>query len=68
MALARIQNKKDTEANWTSANPVLLDGEIISVVMTDGIVRTKTGNGISSYSQLKFNDEGIYSAVQIVRW
>ena len=28
---ARAKNKRDTSANWTAADPVLLDGEIIIV-------------------------------------
>lgn len=59
---ARIKHKRDTSANWTSADPVLLSGEII-VVDTDNGVRTKTGDGTSKYTQLPFDDELIYSKI-----
>lgn len=52
----RIKHKRDTSANWTAQNPVLLDGEII-VVDTDNGTRTKTGDGDKRYSQLPFDDE-----------
>lgn len=59
----RIQSKKDTRANWESNNPVLLDGEIILVVMDDGEIRQKVGNGTSKYSELPFSDEKIKTAI-----
>lgn len=46
---ARVCSKRDTDANWAAKNPVLLDGEIIVVRMTDGTVRTKTGDGSTAY-------------------
>ena len=54
---SRIQIKKDTEANWTSNNPVLLDGETVISLQSDGTVRKKTGNGTSNYNQLNYDDE-----------
>lgn len=54
---SRIQMKQDTEANWTSNNPVLLDGETVISLQSDGTVRKKTGNGTSNYNQLNFDDE-----------
>lgn len=59
----RIKHKRDTSANWTSADPVLLNGEIIIVDTAGGSVRTKTGDGVKKYSQLPFDDEEIYSAI-----
>ncbi len=53
----RIKQKKDTEANWESANPILLDGEMILVVTAEGDIRTKIGDGRTFYSELPFNDE-----------
>lgn len=53
---ARIKHKKDTLANWTTRNPVLLDGEIILVEMENGTVRQKCGNGTSSFSALPYSD------------
>lgn len=60
---ARIQLKRDTSANWTNNNPVILNGEIIIVDTADGKTRTKTGDGTKSYTQLPFDDEAVYSAL-----
>lgn len=54
---ARHQLSRDTSANWTASDPVLLDGEIIIVDTDAGAVRYKTGDGIKKYSQLPFDDE-----------
>lgn len=54
---SRIQMKQDTEANWTSNNPVLLDGETVISLQPNGAVRKKTGNGTSNYKQLNYDDE-----------
>lgn len=54
----RIQNKRDTEANWEANNPILLNGELIIVDTADGRTRTKIGDGSTAYSGLPFSDEG----------
>lgn len=54
---ARVKNKRDTEANWESKNPVLLDGEIIVVTTTSGDTRFKVGDGKKTYKQLPFQDQ-----------
>jgi len=54
---ARVQNKRDTSANWTKNDPVLLDGEIIIVDTSAGEVRYKVGDGTKKYSKLPFTDE-----------
>ena len=51
----RITNKKDTEQNWISNNPILLDGEIALVETTDG-VRIKVGNGTDNFQALSYVD------------
>ena len=48
----RIRLKRDTSANWTNSNPVILDGEIIIVDTASGSVRRKIGDGPKTYSQL----------------
>lgn len=58
---ARVQMKRDTSANWTSNNPVLLNGEIIIVDTDAGEVRFKVGNGTATYTQLPFTDESVIS-------
>ncbi len=51
----RIVNKKDTEQNWNTNNPVLLDGEIALVETADG-VRIKVGNGNDNFQALSYVD------------
>lgn len=53
----RVKNKRDTETNWESKNPVLLDGEIIVVTTTSGDTRFKVGDGKKTYKQLPFQDQ-----------
>lgn len=60
---ARVKHKRDTSANFTSANPVLLNGEIIIVDTDSGEVRTKTGDGVKRYLELPFDDERMKSLV-----
>lgn len=36
-----IKHKRDTESNWQSKNPILLNGEIILVDMNNGELRAK---------------------------
>ena len=50
----RIKNRRDTDANWKSRNPVLLDGELAIVASGDGNPRLKIGDGVSTYSQLPY--------------
>lgn len=59
----RIKQKRDTSANWTANDPVLLDGEIIIVDTASGSVRKKVGDGVKKYSQLPFDDEEFYNAL-----
>ena len=59
----RIANKRDTSANWTSNNPVLLNGEVIIVDTEAGQVRYKVGNGTSTYTQLPFTDESLITNI-----
>ena len=37
----RVQNKRDTVANWESNNPILLKGEIAIVQALNGNVKVK---------------------------
>ena len=60
---ARVKHKRDTSANWTSNNPVLLDGEIILVDTAEGELRAKIGDGIKTYTQLPFSDEALRSLI-----
>ena len=58
----RIKLKRDTEANWTSSNPVLLDGEVAIVRMPDGNTRKKIGDGTKKFSELPYDEIAIDSA------
>lgn len=63
---ARIKHRRDTSANWTSANPVLMNGEIIIVDTAAGDTRKKIGDGTSTYMQLPFEDEALESALAAI--
>lgn len=63
---SRIKWKRDTSANWTSNNPVLLDGEIIIVDTNANEVRFKVGDGTSRYTALPFQDEFLQSSIDDV--
>lgn len=60
---ARLPHSRDTSANWTKYDPVLLDGEIIIVDTAEGEVRYKVGNGTKKYSQLPFDDEAVKALI-----
>lgn len=60
---ARVRNKRDTSANWTAADPVLLDGEEIIVYTDSGEVRKKIGDGVHRYTQLPFMDEKLRAMI-----
>ena len=47
----RVQVRKDTASNWTSANPVLASGEFGFEIDT---LKLKTGNGSSAWIDLKY--------------
>lgn len=64
--LSRIQNKRDTSANWTKNNPVILNGEIVLVDTAEGELRAKIGDGTKTYTQLPFSDEVLKSLINTV--
>ena len=51
----RLKHKRDTAANWTSKNPVLLDGEIV-LVDDNGTLRIKMGDGLTMFKLLPYYD------------
>ncbi|MEY2869623.1 MAG: Nitrincola phage [Bacteroidota bacterium] len=59
---AQIQLRRDTSANWTSNNPILLDGEM--ALSTDVLYsgtdqpRYKIGNGVDTWLNLDYVPEG----------
>lgn len=58
---ARISHKRDTETNWNTNNPVLLNGELVLVDTTDGELRVKVGDGTKAYKNLPFIDQELRS-------
>lgn len=52
-------NKRDTEANLISANPILQNGEQIVVDMENGDIRIKVGDGETAFSDLPYIDKSI---------
>lgn len=59
----RIRQKRDTAANWTSSNPVLLNGELIVVETSTGAIRLKVGDGVKTFNQLPFLDEALRTLI-----
>lgn len=60
---AYIKLQKDTLENWTAENPVLLNGEYIAVE-TDGAIKFKIGDGVSMFSELKFQEDILKEEIQ----
>jgi len=52
-----IQLRGDTEANWTSANPVIAERE--PVVSTDVNYGMKIGNGVAHWLDLPYVNQGV---------
>lgn len=49
----RIRFIRDSEANWNTNNPVLLNGELAVVTTSEG-TKLKIGNGVSSFTNLPY--------------
>lgn len=56
--MARIKLRRDTAANWTAVNPILLEGEP-GLELDTG--RTKHGNGTSIWTQLPYSAPAGYT-------
>lgn len=52
----RIKLKSDTESNWLSQDPVLLDGEVAIVKCDGGTTRKKIGDGSKKFSELEYDE------------
>lgn len=59
----RVKQRRDTVANWTKNNPVLLKGEIAIVEDTDGAIRFKVGDGSKVFSALAYTDEKLKAEI-----
>lgn len=58
MTTTRIQLRRDTAANWVSANPILSSGEFGVEVDTG---RFKAGNGAANWAALAY--QGVYALI-----
>lgn len=56
IVIAGFQQRRDTKENWETKNPVLRDGEQITVIFQDGSTQHKTGYGGKTYSELPFDN------------
>lgn len=56
----RIQQRYDTFENWKKENPILLEGEVARVRMSEGSLRTKTGSGNTPFNNLSWDDKNLY--------
>lgn len=51
---ARVLHKRDTLVAWQNANPVLLNGELVFVVLGPGNTKIKVGDGASNFNALPY--------------
>lgn len=56
-------NRRDTEANWISANPIIANGEQIIVDMPDESIKIKIGDGVKYFNELEYIDKPITEAL-----
>jgi hypothetical protein len=56
MAVIKLCQRNDTEANWQLYNPVLLKGEI---AFSTDIYNIKIGDGVSAWSDLPYYMESL---------
>lgn len=54
--IAGFQQRRDTVENWETKNPVLRDGEQITVIFEDDSTQHKTGYGGKKYTELPFDN------------
>ena len=55
-----IKNKRDSNSNFETNNPILLNGELVIIDDESDRPKIKIGDGVSTYSQLPFFDT-VYS-------
>src|SRR6187549_237662 len=62
----RIRLRRDTAANWTSANPVLGLGEValeFDSLSAPTVVKAKAGDGTTAYLSLPYLADGVSGSV-----
>lgn len=62
-ANVKVKGPYDTAANWANSTRVLLKGEKVYAKVDSGSVRSKTGDGTKTFSQLPYDDEAIYQSL-----
>lgn len=62
-ANAKVLGPYDTAANWSNSTKVLLNGEKVYAKVDSGAVRSKTGDGTKTFSQLPYDDEAVYQSL-----
>lgn len=60
---SRVQQKGDTQSNFETNNPILLENELVVVKMTDGTIKFKIGNGTSNFNDLEYTDKPITDGI-----
>lgn len=53
----KLSLRTDNLSNWISCNPILQYGEVAVTIVDDNTPLLKIGNGISSYTELKYLNE-----------
>ena len=61
----KISLRKDDLSNWISADPILLDGELVVAVDENGENLIKIGNGISTFIQLPYLYQNHFDSKQV---
>lgn len=56
----QIQLRRGTAAQWTEANPILAQGELVTELDTN---RTKIGDGINHWDMLPYTDDPVLQAI-----
>ena len=60
-----MQQRRDTAANWQSANPILGAGQVAYVTDTKPW-KSKTGDGVTAWNALPFNEIGGSDSVKVL--
>jgi hypothetical protein len=62
---AKLKNRRDTSANWSAANPILLAGEM-GIESDTG--KIKFGDGVTAWNSLNYFSGGSGTAVVLAYW
>lgn len=62
-AKARVRGPFGTAADWETSTRVLLAGEKVYARVSNGDVRSKTGDGTKTFHELPYDDEALYESL-----